>query len=84
MLNVHATNGPDNIDKIRRLFEEKNITDYTIYIHALKSSMASIGAETLSEMAKDMEQAGKEGNISYIEPSGGFFRATCRKSARPG
>lgn len=67
VLNVHATNGPDNIDKIRRLFEEKNITDYTIYIHALKSSMASIGAETLSEMAKDMEQAGKDGNISYIE-----------------
>ncbi|MCR4754010.1 MAG: response regulator [Lachnospiraceae bacterium] len=67
VLNVHATNGPDNIDKIRRLFDEKNITDYTIYIHALKSSMASIGAETLSEMAKDMEQAGKDGNLSYIE-----------------
>ncbi len=67
VLNVHATNGPDNIDKIRRLFEEKNITDYTIYIHALKSSMASIGAETLSEMAKDMEQAGKDGNLPYIE-----------------
>ena len=41
--------------------------NYTIYIHALKSSMASIGAETLSEMAKDMEQAGKDGNIEYIE-----------------
>ncbi len=67
VLNVHATNGPDNIDKIRNLFKEKNITDYTIYIHALKSSMASIGAETLSEMAKDMEQAGKDGNIEYIE-----------------
>ncbi len=67
VLNVHATNGPDNIDKIRKLFEDRDITDYIIYIHALKSSMASIGAETLSEMAKDMEQAGKDGNISYIE-----------------
>ncbi len=67
VLNVHATNGPDNIEKIRNLFKDRNIEDYTIYIHALKSSMASIGAETLSEMAKDMEQAGKDGNIAYIE-----------------
>ncbi len=67
VLNVHATNGPDNIDKIRRLFEDKDITNYTIYIHALKSSMASIGAETLSEMAKEMEQAGKDNDMEYIE-----------------
>ena len=67
VLNVHATNGPDNIDKIRKLFEDRDITNYTIYIHALKSSMASIGAETLSEMAKEMERAGKDNDIAYIE-----------------
>ena len=67
VLRVHATNGPDNIDRIRRMFAEKDIKNYTIYVHALKSSMASIGAETLSNMAKDMEQAGKENDLPYIE-----------------
>ncbi len=67
VLKVHATNGPDNIDKIRRLYEEDDMENYTIYIHALKSSMASIGADNLSAMARDMEQAGKEGNREYID-----------------
>ncbi len=67
VLKVHATNGPDNIDKIRQFFEQKDFENYTIYIHALKSSMASIGADTLSEMSKDMEKAGKNGDIDYIE-----------------
>ncbi len=67
VLKVHATNGPDNIDRIRRLYEEDDIENYTIYVHALKSSMASIGADGLSEMAKDMEQAGKDGDRDYID-----------------
>ena len=67
VLMVHATNGPDNIEKIRQLYEENDIENYTIYIHALKSSMASIGADKLSGMARDMEQAGKDNNTEYIK-----------------
>ncbi len=67
VLKVHATNGPENIDRIRKFFADGDYENYTIYVHALKSSMASIGADVLSKMAKDMEQAAKDRDIPYIE-----------------
>ncbi len=67
VLKVHATNGPENIDKIREFYKNRDFENYTIYVHALKSSMASIGAEDLSRMAKDMEQAGRDRNEAYID-----------------
>ena len=36
-------------------------------MHGLKSAMFSIGANKVSEMAKQLELAGKEDRISYIE-----------------
>lgn len=48
-------------------FEQKDWKNYTIAVHGLKSAMFSIGAVKVSEMAKQLEMAGKEDNISYIE-----------------
>lgn len=36
-------------------------------MHALKSTSMTIGAEQLAEQAKLLEQAGKKGNIGYIQ-----------------
>ena len=40
--------------------------DYTVKVHALKSTAMTIGAERLAEEARLLEQAGKEGNTGYI------------------
>jgi len=40
---------------------------YTILIHAMKSASANVGAEQLSEAARKLEQASKEGNLNYID-----------------
>jgi len=40
---------------------------YTIYVHALKSASASIGANDLSEMAKSLENAGRQADVAYIK-----------------
>lgn len=53
--------------QIQELFENKNWNDYTIMVHALKSTSLGIGAKGLSEMAKEQEKAGKENNTDYIE-----------------
>ncbi|MCQ2498509.1 MAG: response regulator [Lachnospiraceae bacterium] len=53
-------------DKIEELFKEGNIKDYTIEVHALKSTARMIGATELSEMALSMEMAGKENNVDLI------------------
>lgn len=54
-------------DKIEELFNTGNIKDYTIEVHALKSTARMIGATELSEMALSMEMAGKENNVDLIK-----------------
>ena len=45
----------------------KNIyNEFTTYVHAVKSSAKSIGAIKLSEMALNMEEAGKKGDREFI------------------
>ncbi len=48
----------DNADRIERELAEKNIKDYTVHVHALKSSSRLIGAMDLSAMALELENRG--------------------------
>lgn len=66
MLQLHSNSAEENRRNVESLYEQQNWKDYTITVHAIKSSMLSIGAVTLSELAKQLELAGKEGNIEYI------------------
>ena len=45
--------------------------NYTIKIHALKSSAKLVGAGLLSKEAQALENAGKEGNIDFIKANHG-------------
>lgn len=47
-------------------FDSKNWAEYTVGAHALKSSSLSIGALSLSELAKKLELAGKAENYDVI------------------
>ena len=51
---------------IQGSFEEKDFANYTIFVHALKSTSKMIGAEKLSEQARLLEMAGKKEDIHYI------------------
>ncbi|MCR4597066.1 MAG: response regulator [Lachnospiraceae bacterium] len=62
----HQTAG-SKADEIETLFREGDIENYTIKVHALKSSARIIGAASLSEFAKDLEEAGKRNDTEYIE-----------------
>ena len=53
--------------EIEDLYRNGDIENYTIKVHALKSSARIIGATLLSEMAKDLEDAGKRNDTAYIE-----------------
>ena len=55
------------IREIRERYKAEDWKNYTILVHALKSTSIGIGATTLGEMAKELEMAGKEGNIAYIQ-----------------
>ncbi len=50
----------ENADRIERELSERNIKDYTVHVHALKSSSRLIGAIQLSGMALELENRGND------------------------
>jgi CheY-like chemotaxis protein/HPt (histidine-containing phosphotransfer) domain-containing protein len=67
ILKGHAQGGREAIEQIENLYQEENWKNYTISVHAVKSSMKTIGAMKLSNMARELEAAGKAGRISDIK-----------------
>lgn len=49
----------ENQAKIQRAFDSGDWKNYTIFVHALKSTSLSIGGEQLSELARKLEMNGK-------------------------
>ena len=54
-------------DKIKECYDAEDWENYTINVHALKSSSKQIGAMELSEMAAALEKAGNEKDIDFIK-----------------
>ena len=72
-LSVFHRDGLLEIDEIQKALETKNFQLYIIYVHALKSASANIGADNVSEMAKRLEEAGKQGDVAFIEAHSAQF-----------
>ncbi len=53
--------------QIQRYEQDRNIKDYTIYVHGLKSSARAVGAIELSEKAEHLENCGNTGNTKEID-----------------
>ena len=66
-------------DELNEFYDSKDWNNYTIKIHALKSSAKLIGALELSEKAQKLETAGKEGNADYITANHNNFMAEYNK-----
>ncbi|MBP5463815.1 MAG: Hpt domain-containing protein, partial [Treponema sp.] len=58
---------PSKAASIQAHFDAEEWEPYTVEVHALKSSSRQIGAMKLSDMAAELEKAGKAGDIAYIK-----------------
>jgi CheY-like chemotaxis protein len=67
LLKVVYEDGVVKLDRIRELAEQKNYNEYGIEVHALKSVAASIGAQELSDQAKEHEFANYDGHFDFID-----------------
>lgn len=67
ILHAYCEEWEENLALAKESFEKKDWKNYTIAVHGLKSALFSIGANRISAMAKQLEHAGKENRISYIE-----------------
>ena len=54
-------------DKIQAAFDADDVKNYQILVHALKSTSLSIGANNLSEQARELELAAKENDTAKIK-----------------
>lgn len=66
MLRMFAAQAQEKHDEIASLYESADWDGYTVKVHALKSTSLTIGAEALSAQAKELELAGKRGDIDLI------------------
>ena len=57
----------ENANSIEKAFKDEDIKFYTVKVHALKSSARIVGASKLSNLARQLEDAGKTGNIDFIK-----------------
>jgi len=73
ILAIFYKDGLQKIDEIRNSLKTGNYQLYTIYVHALKSALANIGASELSESAKALEFAGRHEDIAFINSNNAQF-----------
>lgn len=56
----------EKTEEIEKLYADGETQNYTVKVHALKSSLRIIGAEHTGEAAQRLEDAGKANDMAYI------------------
>lgn len=67
VLEAALEEGQEKLPLIREYYEQKDFERYCIEMHGLKNAMKSIGANKLSEAAKEQEFAVKENNLQLVD-----------------
>jgi HPt (histidine-containing phosphotransfer) domain-containing protein len=67
VLTVFSKDGSEKAAEIKKALQDNDLRLYANYVHALKSAAVNIGAVPLSETAKNMETAARDGNRAYID-----------------
>lgn len=61
MMREYASEAKDRADKLCASFSSRDWKNYGIQAHSIKSTSLMIGAKNISELARTMEMAAKEG-----------------------
>ena len=67
LLDLFFEDGKDKVKYLEKLVHQEDWKNYMIEAHALKSAAINIGAEDLSEEAKEHEMAVKTGDIYFVK-----------------
>ena len=67
ILQIYYATGREKIGEIENFYEQRDWKNYSILVHAVKSTSLGIGARALSDMAKDLEYAGKSMDECFID-----------------
>ena len=78
-LKTYADTLDSYISDIQAFYDQKDIENTTIKVHALKSISRIIGAADIGEKAQELENAGNAGDTQTIAEELGGFLDRCRK-----
>ena len=67
MIKTYCEDGDNKLKAMENALDNKDLEDYAVYVHALKSSSMAIGAVRLSERFKELELAAKRGDAIYVK-----------------
>lgn len=67
ILKVYYESAEMTRENIESAYADKNLKDYTSYVHSLKSTSRTIGATELSKLSEMLENAGNERDVETIE-----------------
>jgi CheY-like chemotaxis protein len=76
-LALFANDGLRQLEQVNLAFEENDYSLYTVWIHAIKSSILTIGANQIAEQALALELAAKENDIKYLLDNHQDFTRKC-------
>jgi len=79
ILRSYYTDLPAALERIAHAQKTGDIKKYVIDVHGIKSTSASVGAMELSELAKQLEFAGKENNLEFIKRHMPRFVTICEE-----
>lgn len=79
VLDIMVSTSIEKLDKLLVCMDTKDWSNYTILVHSMKSGTANIGATRLSMLAKQLEYAGREGDLDYIHSNTMAFVEQYRK-----
>lgn len=80
ILKTFAENGSFQKKDLYDALDNHELKQYEISMHGLKSSAAAIGANILSQLARDHEKAAKEEDIEFIKEHFEQFQAVYKKT----
>ncbi len=67
MLRDYVRTYGDRSGELEKALSEKDIKDYEVTVHALKSISKTVGVNDVSDFAKELEEAAKREDLGFIE-----------------
>ncbi|MDD5936158.1 MAG: ATP-binding protein [Clostridiales bacterium] len=67
LLELFCNDGLHQMGELKKAFFDNDLSLYCVLIHAMKSSLVTIGARGLSDLALSLELASKDGDLSFLE-----------------
>ncbi len=81
-LRMYLDSAEQKAKEIEKYWDERDIKNTTIKVHALKSSSHAIGALELGEFAAKLEKAGNNGDVEVLDKELGELVSRYRQLAR--